>query len=111
MKITYSDVSMPSVFPSAAGVDSSAGVADVPSASTTVVVFFTSSVVVVAAAGVIVSEPDGAASFAVPFSVVSVSVDGTTTVDSVVFVTGVTVVPLTASELAFRLFDVCLKLV
>jgi hypothetical protein len=100
---TYSDVSMPSVIPSA-GADTSANVPNASTSSPTVVVFVISSVVT------IVSVADGVTSFVDPFSVVSALVDGITTVDSVTFVICVTVVPLTASELALCLLESCLKL-
>lgn len=87
---------MPSVLPSVAA-DSSAGVADVSFPSTKLAGFLTSS---------FVSEPVGATSFEVPFSVVSLLVVGAATVESVAFVP---VVPLTVSELALRLFVVDLK--
>ncbi len=97
---------MPSVITSG-GADSSADVPNTLSSSPTVVVLITSSVVVVV---IIVSDPVGVISFVEPFSVVSSLVDGITTVDSVTLVIWVTVVPLTASELALRLFESCLKL-
>ena len=88
-----------------AGADSSAVVPDGSPSATTVTVLIVSSVVVL----MIVSDPDGVTSLDEPFSVVvSPLVDGTTTVDSVTLVTCVTVVPLTASELALRLFEFCL---
>jgi hypothetical protein len=75
---------MPSVIASI-GVDSSADVANASPSPTTVVVFVTSSVVVVVV--IIISDSDGIISLDGPFSVVSSLVDGTTTVDSVNFVT------------------------
>jgi len=76
---------MPSVIASI-GVDSSADVANASPSPTTVVVFVTSSVVVVVVV-IIISDSDGVISLDGPFSVVSSLVDGTTTVDSVNFVT------------------------
>lgn len=78
--------------------------ADVLSSPSTVVVFVISSVVVVVV--ITVSEPDGGISFVESFSVISSVFDGIITVVSVTFVT---VVPFTASELALRLVEFCLK--
>lgn len=92
---------MPSVLTSAGAdsfVDASPSTAGALTISSVTVVV----VVVVVRIG---SEADGLFSLVEPFSVVSFIA----VVVSITLVTCVTVVPLTASELALRLFDNCLK--
>ena len=88
-----------------------AGAASVDSGSGAGVTVLMISSVVVVVVVTMASDAAGVISLDDPFSVVAVSalVDGTTTVDSVTFTTCVTVVPFTASELALRLLESCLK--